>query len=35
VVDSDNITESKEITLPTADVLWECSTINELENVKN
>jgi hypothetical protein len=35
VVDSDKITESKEITLPTADVLWECSTINELENVEN
>jgi hypothetical protein len=35
VIDSDKITESKEITLPTADVLWECSTINELENVKN
>jgi hypothetical protein len=35
VVNSDKITESKEITLPTADVLWECSTINELENVKN
>jgi hypothetical protein len=35
VVDSDKITESKEITLPTANVLWECSTINELENVEN
>jgi hypothetical protein len=35
VLDSDKITESKEITLPTAEVLWECSTINELENVKN
>ncbi len=35
VVGFDKITESKEITLPTANVLWECSTINELENVKN
>jgi hypothetical protein len=35
VIDSDKITESKEITRPTANVLWECSTINELENVKN
>jgi hypothetical protein len=35
VVDSDKITESKEITLPNANVLWECSTINKLENVKN
>ncbi len=35
VVDSDKITESKEITLPTTNVLWECSTINELESVKN
>jgi hypothetical protein len=35
VVDSDKITESKKIALPTANVLWECSTINELENVEN
>ncbi len=35
VVDSDKIRESKEITLPTADVLWECSTINELENIED
>ncbi len=35
VVDSDKITESNEITLPTATILWECSTINEIENVKN
>ena len=35
VVNSEKITESKEITLPTADILWECSTINELENVEN
>ena len=28
VVDSDKITKSKEITVPTADAIWECSTIN-------
>ena len=33
VVNADHITKSKEITIPTADVIWNCSTINELENV--
>ncbi len=35
VIDTDKITKSKEITLPRADSLWECSTIIELANVKN
>jgi hypothetical protein len=35
VINTDKITKSKEITLPRADFLWECSTINELANVKN
>jgi hypothetical protein len=35
VIDTDKITKSKEITLPRANFLWECSTINELANVEN
>jgi hypothetical protein len=35
VIDSDQITKSKEIKIPTADAIWECSTVNELENVEN
>ena len=35
VVNSDKITKSKEINIPNAETIWGCSTINELENVKN
>jgi hypothetical protein len=35
VVDTNQITKSKEITLPTANILWKCSTTNELQNVEN
>jgi hypothetical protein len=31
VVDLDKITKSKEITVPTADAIWECLKINELK----
>jgi len=34
VVDSDQITKPKEITIPIADAIWGCSTINELEHVE-
>jgi hypothetical protein len=34
VIDTDKITKLKEITLPRADLLWECSTIDELAIVK-
>ena len=35
VVNSDEITKSKEITIPTAEAIWGCNTINELENVES
>ncbi len=35
MVDTNQIAKSKEITLPTTNILWECSTINELQNVEN
>ncbi len=35
IVDTNQITKSKEITLPTANILWKCLTINELQNVEN
>jgi hypothetical protein len=35
VINSDQITKSKKIKIPTADAIWECSTVNELENVEN
>ncbi len=35
IINTEKITKSKEITLPRADSLWECSTIDELANVKN
>ena len=35
VVDSDKITKSKKIKVPTAEAIWGYSTINELENVEN
>ncbi len=35
IVDSDQITSAKEITLPTADAIWNCTTINELKKMEN
>jgi hypothetical protein len=35
VIDTGKITKLKEIPLPRADFLWECSTIDKLANVKN
>jgi hypothetical protein len=35
VVDTNQITKSKEVTLPTANILWKYSTINQLQNVEN
>jgi hypothetical protein len=31
----DQITSAKEITLPTADAIWNCTTINEVQNSEN
>jgi hypothetical protein len=34
-VDLDQTTSAKEITLPTADAIWNCTTINKLKNLEN
>jgi hypothetical protein len=35
VVDTDQITASKEITIPSGDAILECNTIKELKNIEN
>jgi hypothetical protein len=35
IADLDQITSAKEITLPTADAIWNCTTINEVQILEN
>ncbi len=35
IVDLDQITSAKEVTLPTAEAIWYCTKINELKNLEN